>query len=145
MGLDLWLWLAVIVVFVVLEVATEQLVSVWFIIGSVAAFVAALFNLSALWQIVIFFVVSAASLLALRPFLKSRIIPKNTPTNSDRLIGMVAVVKETVNNQEGVGRVTVDGSDWAARSYDGEIIEPGEKAVVQSIDGVKLIIQKIGG
>ena len=145
MTLVLWLWVAVVVAFVVLEIVTEQLVSLWFIIGSLAAFAAALFKLHPLWQVLVFFIVSGISLLALRPLVKNKINTKNVPTNADRLVGMVAIVNETINNQESTGRVSVDSSDWAAKSQDGEIILAGEKAVVQAITGVKLIVKKIGG
>ena len=39
--------------------------------------------------------------------------------------------------------MSVGGLDWSARSEDGEIIEVDDKVLIKSIDGVKLIVEKI--
>jgi len=135
-----WLWLAALVAFVVLEAATAQLVSVWFILGSVAALVVSLFTGNAVIQFIVFVVVSGAALFVIRPLVKSRLTPPLVPTNSDMLIGKLAVVSETVINEEGKGRVTVGSDSWSARSYYGNVIPQGAKTIVYSIDGAKLIV-----
>ena len=65
-----WIWLAALVLFAIVEASTATLVSVWFIGGALTAMIAALLN-GPLWlQIVLFFGVSAAMLLLVRPLAK---------------------------------------------------------------------------
>lgn len=46
----LWIWIALIVVFVIVEIATVLLVMVWFAIGSVAGLIAYAFKLD-IWSL----------------------------------------------------------------------------------------------
>lgn len=65
------IWIAAIVIFGVVEVATVGLVSIWFVIGSVAGLVAAALDAPIWLQVVLFFLVSIAALIATRPLVKS--------------------------------------------------------------------------
>lgn len=133
MNAEIWGWLAALIAFAAAEGATAQLVSLWFMGGSVAALIAAGFG-AALWlQLTLFFVVSVVLLLLLRPMLRRYINPHLVPTNADRNIGMTAVVEETIDNLHAKGRVKVDGKDWAARSVDDRPIEAGEQVIVRRI------------
>lgn len=66
-----FLWLALIVVFAVIEGATTALTTVWFIGGALAALAAALLHAELWLQITLFFAVSVVLLTALRPLVKS--------------------------------------------------------------------------
>ena len=63
----MWLWLCAAVLFGAVEAVTAGLVSVWFAVGSVGAFFAALGGLSITLQLVVFAAVSAVALAATRP------------------------------------------------------------------------------
>lgn len=65
-----FLWLALIVVFAVIEGATTALTTVWFIGGALAALAAALLHAELWLQITLFFAVSVVLLAALRPLVK---------------------------------------------------------------------------
>ncbi len=138
-----WAWLVALVAFIVLETATAQLVSLWFIFGSALAFFASLLDIPFVWQIAVFVAVSVVSLLILRPMVKERVTTKAVPTNADMVIGRVAVVTEEVDNDRGKGRAEANGLTWTARSLDGSVIKKGTKTIVYAIDGVKLILQII--
>ena len=64
------LWLILVILLIVLEVATYQLVAIWFALGAAAALIVSLFELSGTVQIVVFIAVSALSLMASRPLVK---------------------------------------------------------------------------
>ena len=64
------LWLILVILLIVLEVATYQLVAIWFALGAAAALIVSLFELSGTAQIVVFIAVSALSLMASRPLVK---------------------------------------------------------------------------
>ena len=134
-------WAAAIVVFGVFEGITAQLVSVWFVIGAVAALIATALHAPVWLQIVIFFAVSVIVLFAMRPLIKKKITPKLEKTNADRCIGKDAVVIEEINNLQASGQVKSDGKVWTARSSDGSIIPENAVVTVEKIDGVKLIVQ----
>ena len=138
----MWLWLCAAVLFGVVEAATAGLVSVWFAVGSVGAFFAALGGLSVTLQLVIFAAVSAASLAVTRPLVTRFGRSRHIPTNLDRVIGRTATVTEDINNDAAAGAVYVDGKTWTARSAGGEVIPAGSRVEIERMEGVKLFVKK---
>lgn len=146
MNLFIWLWLGAIVLFGMAEVVTESMVSIWFVAGSLAA----LFICMSGWslggltpeatQVLGFAVVSALALAATRPLVRRFMTRPHIPTNSDRVLGMVAKVTEAVDNERASGAVYVDGKTWTARSDDGSVIPAGTQVKVEKIEGVKLLV-----
>jgi membrane protein implicated in regulation of membrane protease activity len=134
------IWAIAIVAFGVLEGITAQLVSIWFVIGSVASLISALLGASFPVQIIVFIAVSALALIATRPIVKKKLNTKVQPTNADRCIGQDGVVIEEINNLVPSGQVKVDGKVWTARSSNKEIIPKGDVVTVEKIDGVKLVV-----
>lgn len=138
-----WLWLAALVFFIIFEAATVQMVSVWFMIGSIAALLVSLLDCGIFLEIAVFVIVSAVSLLLLRPIAKRKLEPTAVPTNADMAIGGIGIVTETIDNDGAKGRVSINNLNWSARSNSGEFIQKGEKVRVNAIDGVKLIVSLI--
>lgn len=143
MQLYSWLWLAVLVAFILLEALTVQLVSLWFILGAVAAFISSLLRLPFPGQLGLFLAVSVLTLAVLRPILAKKVTPKKVATNADMSIGKTAVVRVSIDNDAEQGRVYVDGLEWAARSHNGDPIEKDAKVRIEAIDGVKLIVRPL--
>ena len=135
------IWIAAIIVFGVVEAATAGLTSIWFVLGSVAALIAAVCG-GPLWlQLVLFFTVVAA-LAATRPLVTKLMKKDIKPTNADRVLGGVARVTERIDNDVPTGAVYIDGKTWSARSSTGEIIEPDAMVRVIRMEGVKLYVEK---
>ena len=134
-------WAVAIVVFGVLEGMTAQLVSIWFVLGAIAALIAAICSATLPVQIIIFVAVTIITLIATRPIVRKKINFNAEKTNADRCIGESAVVTEEINNLEAKGQVKADGKIWTARSSDGRIIPPDTIVTVEKIDGVKLIVK----
>lgn len=133
-------WLVAIVLFGILEAATVNLVSVWFIGGSLAAFIAALVSAPLWLQVLLFFVVSVALLASLRPMVKKYVTPRTVRTNADSAVGKNAVVTETIDNLSACGQVKLDGMYWTARSEDSTVIPAGSTVTISRIEGVKVIV-----
>jgi membrane protein implicated in regulation of membrane protease activity len=133
-------WLAALIAFAVLEAATVNLVSIWFIGGSLAGLITAACGGPVWLQLVLFVGVSALLLACLRPFLKKYVNPKKVATNADRNIGKTAVVTERIDNVAGTGAAKVNGVEWTARTADGSTVEVGALVTVQKIEGVKLCV-----
>lgn len=135
-------WIAAIVIFGVAEAATAGLTSIWFVLGSVAALIAAICNGPIWLQISLFFVVSIVTLAATRP-LVARLMKKDIkPTNADRVLGGTARVTERIDNDVPTGAVYIDGKTWSARSSTGETVEPDAMVRVVRMEGVKLYVEK---
>ncbi len=137
-----WVWLALLVLFIITEVATVQLTTVWFAGGALVALILAAAGVkNTLIQIVVFLLVSVILLVVTRPIVKKHINKKSQPTNADRCIGSKAIVTEEINNLLGNGAAKVNGIEWTARSEDNEIISVGSTVTVIKIDGVKVIVK----
>lgn len=138
-----YIWLGVLVAAVVLEIATTQIVSIWFAIGALASLIATLAGVEQLWiQIVIFVLVSAIAVVATRPIVKRIVNKKAEPTNADMVIGKTGIVTEKIDNLAPSGMVKAGGQVWTARSADDSVIEENERVIVKEISGVKLIVIK---
>lgn len=134
-------WIVLLVVLIIVEAVTAQLVTIWFAAGAAAALVAELCDLPEWLQWIIFIAVSVIALVATRPLVRKATKSKMQPTNADRCIGQTAVVTEDINNIEGKGQVHVNGTTWTARSSDGSVFRKDERVTVEKIDGVKLIVK----
>ncbi len=138
------LWAAAFVFFLVLEAATFQLVSIWLALGSLVSLIIAVAAPdSPLWlQLLIFLAVSVVSLVATRPAVK-KLVKSKHETNAQLDVGRTVVVTETINNELSQGRAKLNGSYWTALSVNGDIIEEGATAKIVSIDGSKLVVEKL--
>ena len=134
------LWAAAILIFGIVEGITVQLVSVWFVIGAIAALIASFCGAGFLTQVIIFVAVSVAALIITRPLVKKFIKPKIQSTNADRCIGQTGVVCERIDNLAATGQVKVKGSVWTARSGTDACIEEGTLVKIERIEGVKVIV-----
>jgi membrane protein implicated in regulation of membrane protease activity len=141
MNWALWIWLALAVLFLVVEACTVSLVSIWFSVGALAAVVTNLLG-GALWlQLLLFLVVSAALLACLRPLFRKFIKPKMVATNADSVIGTTGFVTEEISQQS--GQVKLGGMYWSARSTTGEKISTGCEITVDKIEGVKVFVTQV--
>ena len=135
-------WTCAIILFLVIEAIVPGLVSIWFAVGSIPALISALFRGPIWLQVVLFLVTSVVALALTRPLAKKYVNSRVQPTNADMLIGRDCVVKETVDNLQGTGAVSVAGKVWTARAEnENEILPVSSVAQVLRIDGVKLIVK----
>ncbi len=137
----LLIWGALLVVFILAEVGSCALVSIWFVFGSLAAIVAAADGCTFLTQSLIFVATSTVLLLLTRPFVRSLKI-KKIPTNSDEIIGMEGIVQTAIDNIKGEGRVVISSIDWAAKATNGRPIPAGSVIVVDKLEGVTLFVTR---
>ena len=133
-------WFGLTVVLLIAEAATVTVISLWFAAGSLAAMATALLG-GALWvQILVFLLVSAAALTALRPLVRKHLTPKLTATNIDSVIGSVGIVTVSIDNIAAAGQIKLNGMEWTARSTSGIPIEAGTNIRVDKIEGVKVFV-----
>ena len=139
----IYIWIAAIVIFVIIELLTPQMVSIWFAAAAAAGLIALLAGAPLWLQLLLFVLVSLILVVLTRPIYKKYFIKKVIPTNYDALIGKEAVVTESIDNISAKGQVQIMGQIWSARAEGDETIDVNEKVLVEKIEGVKLIVKKI--
>lgn len=141
MNWAVYLWFALMAIFVIVEAACPfHLVSIWFAVGALVATVIGLLGGEFWLQATAFLVISVGLLIALWPLTKKVLKPKVTATNVDALIGTQGYVTAAVDNLNAVGQVKLGGMEWTARSTTGEKIDAGTLVTVDRIEGVKAFV-----
>ena len=136
-------WVVLVIGFLIVEGAAPGLVSIWFALGALAALISSLLGAQVWLQAVWFVVVSVLALVVTRPLAKKYVNSRIQATNADMLIGQECIVTETIDKLRGTGAVSVAGKVWTARADGPEtIIEKDAVAVVERIEGVKLIVKE---
>ena len=133
-------WLVLFVVLALFELATVNLVSIWFSLGALIATFVSLATDNLMIHLAVFTISSILLLLLTKPFVKKMKKREGVPTNLDMVIGKTGVVTEKIE-KDGIGEVKVLGKKWSA--YSDKEIEENSKVKVLSINGVKLKVEEI--
>jgi membrane protein implicated in regulation of membrane protease activity len=144
-GVGLAVWLVVALVLVAIEVSTLTFVALYLAAGAVGAGIASLAGAGLPLQILVFAVVSVASLVLTRKPLM-RALRKTPPvvSNAPTVVGKRAVVTVAVAAGPGQrGQVRVGTEFWSARSEDERAIGEGQTVEVARIEGVALVIRPV--
>lgn len=135
------IWLVLMVVFIIAEAATAALVSVWFCAGALAALLLSFVLPGAyIAQGAAFLIVSALTLLLVRPVAHKMVGNRRVPTNADANIGKVCQVTSEVQPDR-YGRVKLEGLEWTAKSA--TVLPVGAWCRVEAIEGVKLVVTRV--
>lgn len=134
------LWTVLLIAFAVLEMATVQLVSIWFAGGALGGLIAYLCGANEWLQVIVFAVVAGILLIVTKPLVQKLRKAATKPTNADSLIGTQVVISETVDNLAETGAARVKGVVWSVRNIDEGVIPEGTVVTVQRIEGVRLIV-----
>jgi membrane protein implicated in regulation of membrane protease activity len=139
-------WLALAVVFGLVEAMGPALVSIWFCVGAAAAFVVSLFTGNLWVQVVVFVAVSAVALACLRPLIRKVTTVKadDVKTNYDTYVGREVVVEQAVPaGEDSTGRVRLGDVSWLARTADGTPVAEGVRVVVKEVDSAVLVVAPV--
>lgn len=140
----IFVWLILTIVFIIIEMISVGLTSIWFAAGSLVSLIVAAAGGGLGLQIAVFLIVSIVLLIATRPWAKNYFNSKTEKTNAEGLVGEKAILTETVNNYDQTGKTVVHGQEWTVRAEDDrEIIEKGSMVEIIRISGVKLIVKGI--
>lgn len=138
--MGIWIWLAMAVLFLVLEATTVTMVSLWFAGGCLVALLVAATGGGWGFQVFTALAVSALLLACLRPIARKHFTPKLTKTNVDAVIGVQGYVTADIDNMAATGTVKLGAMEWTARSADGSPISKGTLVKVERIEGVKAFV-----
>jgi len=136
-------WLILAILLGIGEMLTAGFVLLCFSLGAIVTSFASAGDLSFSAQLFTFAVSSLIFFLSVRKFFLRLFKSKEVEnTNVSALIGKEAVVTIEINNNESKGRVKIGGEDWSARTADDSILPVDARAIVEKIDGNKVIVIK---
>ncbi len=136
-------WLILFVVFLIVEIATLGLTTIWFAAGSLVAWILGILGFGLLAQIVGFLITSVILWNVTRPLAMKYFNTGREKTNAESLIGEYALVTEEINTLHAVGHVEIRGMEWSAKTdAPNGIISKNKVVVVEGIQGVKLIVRE---
>lgn len=141
---NLWqFWALTSLICLIIELTNGDFYIICFAIGAAITAILSGFGLNFQFGLAIFAITSILIIFFIRPgFI--RYIHKNEdsrPSNADALIGQTGIVSTDIENN-GFGRVALDGDDWKAVSEDGEKIEKGKKVTVTGRDSIILTVKE---
>lgn len=135
----IYFWITLIIMLTMIEAATVNLTTIWFVASAIIALIASLITDNVFIQFGLFTVFGVLFLIFTKPFLDKWMKGHNTKTNLDRIIGMKGIITEDVL-PSGSGEVKVDGKTWTAISE--EKLKKGDIVKILEIDSVKLKVEK---
>lgn len=137
------IWLILIIVSMIVEIVTLDLVSIWLSVGALFALFAEMLGFNLTIQITTCVIVTALTAFLIRPLSKKYLAGNIVHTNADRVIGKHGVVTKQIS-ADNIGEIKVLGGYWSARSVnENDTILVNDRVEVLAIEGVKLIVKKI--
>lgn len=134
-----WFWFILAVLFIVIEVFTFALTTIWFAVGALVLVFVSFLPIPFIYQVIIFLAISVALLVLTRPIFLKKLQTRREKTNVDRFAGMVAVVTKTITPLE-KGEIKADGTVWTAK-LEGEVtLEQGSECIIVRIEGVSAVV-----
>lgn len=135
---NLWVvWLTVAVVFVILELLTTALVSIWFVPGAVVTALLSMLVKNLTVQVLVFLAISGIVIfLSKKVFRRTRAEQLTNP--NELLIGKTAIVKEGTAATE--AKVLVGDVYW--RAVSAQPLTEGELVTVIAVNGNTLTVEK---
>ena len=136
-----WIWLAVAVVLLIMELLSPTFIFVIFVAGALTASAFSYFMPDEIyWQLGIFVGVAVISLPFSRMLAKKIIKESPQKSNVDALIGQIGLVIIEIDPDLG-GQVKIGGETWLAEAE--ERIAQNLKVEIISISGTKVLVKKI--
>ena len=136
------IWIAVGVFFLIVELCTAALVSIWFVPAAIITCLLSFVIKSAIWQIAIFVFLSAIFMVIFRKIYKKYIKkPVDDVDQNEKLLGKIVTITDTTDGIN--GRVRMGDVYWKAITENGETLSENEKAVIKSVQGTTLVVTKL--
>lgn len=134
-----WIWAAITIITIIIELFSSDIDALWFTAGSVVAFILSLFDLHIAIQLSAFVVITAVLLFTVGRLAKKAIMAKNISANSDSLIGKEILILESANEFDN-GSGVISDIVWTITCQAGVKVEKGTHAIIIAIDGNKLVV-----
>lgn len=140
-------WLIIILVCIFAEIHTNAFIALFVAAGAIIPFFLALASVSFAVQTVLWLIISAALLGALRPAALHRfhhrgILDLSAPSNSS-MTNLTGFVEAAVGDEGHPGRVKIKGESWKAVTDSSESIPDGTQVIVRKSYGTTLWVDRV--
>jgi len=136
------IWLALAIVFVLLEIASPAFLFICFTVGALIAALSAVATDSYLIQAVVFAVFSIIAIPVSRPLANRMSRKKNArASNVDALVGRTGFVEEAIDASANTGIIRIGPEKWRAVAE--RSIEKGKMVKVVKIDGAMVMVEEV--
>ena len=137
-----YIWLGVVVVSLILEFVTMELVSFWVSIGGFIGMILALCGVNYIVQLVVAIAISIACILGLRKVTLKFLNKNQDKTNLDLAVGTNVKLLEDVTEEKN-GSAKYNGIVWSVKCEDEtKKIKAGTFVEIVKVEGNKLIVKK---
>ncbi len=141
-------WLIIILVCIFAEIHTNAFLAVFIGVGAIVPFFLALASVPFALQAVLWLVISAALIAALRPaamhrFHRRGVTDLAAPSKSS-MTNLTGFVEDTVGDPGHPGRVRIKGESWRATTDAPEEIPVGTQVIVRKTYGTTLWVERVG-
>jgi membrane protein implicated in regulation of membrane protease activity len=137
-----WIWVALVIIFAVIEVITFGLTTVWFALAALIMVFLSFLKIPLAVQVLIFLIISTIFLIFTRPLAIKKFKMGKEKTNVDSFVGKHVLVIKSIGEFEN-GEVKLNGLVWSARSDGSTEIAEGVKCEILRVEGVQLIVRPI--
>ena len=135
------LWVIVALGAGILEVVVPAFGFVFVTLAALFAAVLALLAYGLTVQVIAFAVSALVFLFVLRRFFVHRLRGPGVPSRTEAITGKIAEVTEPIDPVRGLGRVNVEGHDWAASAT--VPILAGARVRIDGADGIVLLVSPV--
>jgi membrane protein implicated in regulation of membrane protease activity len=125
----------------ILEVVVPAFGFVFVTLAALLAAVLALLAYGLTVQVIAFAVSALLFLFVLRRFFVHRLRGPGVPSRTEAITGKIAEVTEPIDPVRGLGRVNVEGHDWAARAS--VPVPAGGRVRIDGADGIVLLVSPV--
>lgn len=137
--MDIFIWIMLAIVFVILELTTNTFVFVWLGVGSVVAAILNYIGFGIYVQFTLFVIASLILIFSTRKFANQITAESEKKIAAARLIGKNARILRKIDENTFV--VNVEGEEWSAHTNDSVDVDDTVKVI--GINSIILIIEKI--
>ncbi len=141
-----WVWLGVFLFTILIEALSQDLIAIWFSLGSLISLVlSAVPNLAWYIELIVFALVSLFVMFLTRPFAKRLLLNATRYTNIDEYVGKrVSVIKEISKYEN--GEIKINGIIYQACLLEEEYdpIKANEIVEIVTFKGNKVIVRRLG-
>lgn len=140
-----WIWLGLFLLTILVESLTQELVAIWFSLGSLIALILSAFPaIDWYYQVMAFAIVSLFLMILTRPFVKKLLSNATRYTNVDEFIGKRVKVMKEITKYES-GEVKLNDIIYHANLLEEETesIAAGDVVEIVTFKGNKVVVRKI--
>ena len=139
-----WFWLALVVLFSIVELCTFGLTTIWFALSALVMVLLSFLPIPFRGQLAIFLVMAILLLVFTRPVAVKKLKGGKVKTNVEDLAGRRALVVKAIKEFE-TGEVKINGQIWSARAEQGGDLAEGTRCEVVRIEGAHAVVRPLTG